>query len=400
MNYHTSVIITSHNYGRFLASAVNSVLNQTVKPKEIIVVNDASDDNTEEVASFFGDKIQYFQVNFRNAQKTRNYGLSKASGEYVVLLDADDYFRNDFLEKTQNIMQNNSKILLVYSDRENIGNADLLASIGHSSNWKTKDFNYNVLRKYNYISLPSLIRRKYFKGFDEKIRRFQDWDAWLNFLRPESAIRIPEPLFFVRFHEQNKTFTENKSIEKIKVLHKHGILGAESFDIKNILLEKLLNLKYVKNGVVFLNLSDNFDDLIIYLDNLKKCNHRFFFYLINGHAEDQKKTVQVQKYLSDSNWKYGMSNSMNSDQLLDTMKRNEFAPLYQLDYIHIINKAKIMNDMLRNNPNFMGNDMQYSCDRDLMDCISIDELDMLLFNKRGIQKFYNIRTRWIRLLGG
>lgn len=393
MNYHTSVIITSHNYGRFLASAVNSVLNQTVKPKEIIVVNDASDDNTEEVASFFGDKIQYFQVNFRNAQKTRNYGLSKASGEYVVFLDADDYFRNDFLEKTQNIMQNNSKILLVYSDRENVGNEDLLASIGHSSNWKTKDFNFNVLRKYNYISLPSLIRRKYFKGFDEKIRRFQDWDAWLNFLRPESAERIPEPLFYVRFHEQNKTFTENKSIEKIKVLYKYGILCGESFYIKNILLEILLKFKNMKIGFVFLNLSDNLDDLIVYLYNLKKCNHRIYFYLINGNAEDKEKTSKIQKYLSDSNWKHAMSNSMNSDQLLDAMKKNEFVPLYQVDYIHVVNKAKTMNDMINNNSNYMENDMKYSCDRDLMDCISIDEIDILLFNKSGIQKFYNIKTK-------
>jgi glycosyltransferase involved in cell wall biosynthesis len=393
MDYQASVIITSHNYGRFLDSAVNSVLNQTVKPKEIIVVNDASDDHTEEVASFFGDRIQYFQVNFRNAQKTRNYGLSKASGEYVVFLDADDYFRNDFLEKTQNIMKNNSKIRLVYSDRENIGTEDLLASIGHSSNWKSKDFNYNALRKYNYISLPSLIRRKYFKGFDEKIRRFQDWEAWLNFLKPKSAVRIPEPLFFVRFHEQNKTFTENKSIEKIKVLYKHGVLGGESLDIKKILLENLLKIKNVRNGFVFLNLSDNFDDLIKYLDNLKKCNHHVFFYLINGHAEDQEKTVRIEKYLSDNGWKHRISNSMNSDQLLDTMKRNEFMPLDQLDYIHVINKAKIMNDMIKNNSNYKGNDMQYSCDRDLMDCISIDELDVLLFYKRGIQKFYNIRRR-------
>ena len=393
MDDQTSVVITSHNYGRFLDSAVNSVLNQTVNPKEIIVVNDASDDNTEEVASSFGDKIQYFPVNFRNAQKSRNYGLSKASGEYVVFLDADDYFRNDFLEKTQNIMQTNSKILLVYSDRENIGNEDLLASIGQSSKWKSKNFNYNDLRKYNYISLPSLIRKKNFKGFDEKIRRFQDWEAWLNFLRPDSAVRIPEPLFYVRFHEQNKTFTEHKSIEKIKVLYKHGILGGERFDSKKMFLEKLLNLINAKNGFVFLNLSDNLDDLIIYLDSLKKCNHRLFFYMINGHAEDQGKTVQVQKYLSDKNWKYGMSKSMNSDQLLDAMKINEFMPLRQLDYIHIINKAKIMNDMLKTNVNLMKNDMQYSSDRNLMDCISIDELDVLLFNRMGIQKFYNMRKR-------
>ena len=88
-----------------------------------------------------------------------------------------------------------------------------------------------------------------------------------------------------------------------------------------------------------------------------------------------------------------MSKSMNSDQLLDAMKKNEFVPLRQLDYIHVINKAKIMNDMLKSNVNLMKNDMKYSCDRNLMDCISIDELDVLLFNRMGIQNFYNIRKR-------
>jgi glycosyltransferase involved in cell wall biosynthesis len=145
--FKTSVIITSHNYGRFLGFAIDSALRQTVKPKEVIVVDDASEDNTDEIAKSFSDKIEYFKVNFRNVAMARNFGFSKASGEYVVFLDADDYFREDFLEKTQYVMQKNSKILLVYSDRTNIGDEDAIKSINQSRNWKSKNFNYQDLKK-------------------------------------------------------------------------------------------------------------------------------------------------------------------------------------------------------------------------------------------------------------
>jgi glycosyltransferase involved in cell wall biosynthesis len=384
------VIITSHNYGRFLGSAIGSALNQTVKPKEIIVIDDASDDNTEEIAKSFDDKIQYFKVNFRNVAITRNFGFSKASGEYVVFLDADDYFRKDFLERTQYILQKNSKILLVYSDRTNIGDEDVLKSIGQSENWRTQDFDYQDLRKYNYISLPSLIRKNSFNGFDGKIKGFEDWEAWLNFLGPRSAKRIPEPLFFVRFHKRNKTFVEQKAMERLKILNKHGILNDNNIDREEKSSLNTSREGIGKNNLVFLQASDNIDDVAMLLDVLKKNDGHFVFYIVNENEEDQNKIVRMEKMLSDYGYDYRISSAMHSDTLLNSLKRDAFAPACDLDAIYIINKAGEMINRIKGNKYYFGKEFFHSGRKDLLDCESIDELDVLFLNKQGICKFFNI----------
>lgn len=219
-----SVIITCHNYGRFLNQAIDSALFQSVKPKEIIVINDASDDNTDEVARSFEDKIKYYVVDFKNAQKTRNFGLKKSSGEYVVYLDADDYLREDFLYKMQKEMENDDELLLVYSDRNHIGDEKILDSVGAKELWRSEDYSYENLMRYNYISITSLIRRDKFTGFDEDINRFQDWEAWLTLLKGGNAKRIPEPLFTVRFHGENKTIKVGGMLERVKILTKHHLI--------------------------------------------------------------------------------------------------------------------------------------------------------------------------------
>ncbi len=243
----TSVIITCHNYGKFLSECINSVIKQNLPAKEIIVVNDASDDETEKIALSYGDKIKYFSVQFRNAQKTRNYGLQKSNGEYVVFLDADDYFRYDFLQKMQTEINENDEIKLVYSDRIHIGRDDILARVGLDREWTTKDFNFEDLKKENYISLPSIIRKKEFIGFDEEINRYQDWEAWLTFLNDGKAKRIAEPLFAVRFHGNNKTLKTNGLTERIKVLIKHKYFDILASDLDACFREKeILNLEYKK----------------------------------------------------------------------------------------------------------------------------------------------------------
>jgi glycosyltransferase involved in cell wall biosynthesis len=219
----TSVVITCHNYGRYLKQSIDSVIRQTKKPLEIIVINDSSNDETEKVVTNYGDNVSYIYVDYRNVQKARNDGLKKAKGKYIVYLDADDYFRDDFIEKMEREMENDSSLSLVYSDRINFGNKDLLARLNLKEKWETSNFDYSNLIKDNYISLPSLIRREHFSGFDENINISQDWEAWLTLLKHGKAKRIAEPLFYVRIHGENKTFVMDGYTERIKILAKHKL---------------------------------------------------------------------------------------------------------------------------------------------------------------------------------
>ena len=219
----TSIVIICHNYGRFLEESINSVVSQTVPAKEIIVVNDASDDETDAVAKKFHDRISYYVVNFHNPQKTRNFGLTKATGKYVALLDADDRYAHNYIEELQSAMEKDQSLSLVYADRYNFGDEAVLQKNNIPRQWKTFDYNYTLLRCASYISICALVRREEFTGFDEQIKRGQDWDAWLTYLKGgKKAKRIPKPLFHVRFHGTNLTFQKNGFSDIMDVYRKHN----------------------------------------------------------------------------------------------------------------------------------------------------------------------------------
>lgn len=94
-----SVIIPNFNYGRFLKKTIDSVLEQTYPHIEIIVIDNGSTDNSREILERYGDRITIiFQTNLGQAV-ARNIGISSASGDFIALLDADDYWEPSKLEK-------------------------------------------------------------------------------------------------------------------------------------------------------------------------------------------------------------------------------------------------------------------------------------------------------------
>ncbi|MCX6766045.1 MAG: glycosyltransferase, partial [Candidatus Moranbacteria bacterium] len=383
-NYLTSVIITAHNYGKFLKDCIDSVLEQTVKPKEIIVVNDASNDNTDEIVKIYENKVQYFKVDFKDAQKARNFGFSKAIGEYVVFLDSDDYFYEDAIEKMQSEMESNPELNLVYSDRTNFGDETILKNINQASKWSSEKFNYGNLKTHNYIPLPSLIRRKKFKGFDERIKRFQDWDAWLTLLKNGKAKRITEPLYFARFHGKNKTFTVNKYIEKLKILHKHNIIKMARVKDKRekLILERTVNLS--KSRIIFLiSIQIDISSIKKFLYSVDKYhqNKNFLFYLIKNNQEESN-ILEITHVLERTGIEYRIVRKYNIDQVVKFVKENSIIPLYDADYLVMFRRS--------NNPdlaNFIpGKEIHalYDCEKDILSVNSLDEINALVLNKRGI----------------
>jgi glycosyltransferase involved in cell wall biosynthesis len=230
----TSVIITCHNYGQYLSWCINSVIHQTRKAKEIIVVDDNSDDITKEVAKTFAGVIRYFKVAFKNSQNARNFGLSQATGEYVLFLDADDFLDNYALETMERELYMNPHLKLVYSDKCVFGDPKLIKALNRKFYWKSPEFDIETLKYTNFISLPALIRKQNFKGFDERIQRLQDWEAWLNCLESSAdAKRVPQPLFYYRFHGENKTVKADECIARLKILVKHDLIRVVTGQMAN-----------------------------------------------------------------------------------------------------------------------------------------------------------------------
>lgn len=110
----TSVIIPCFNQGRYLAEAVNSVLNQSCVPAEIIVIDDGSTDETADVAASFGNKIEYVYQQNAGLGAARNAGIKKAKGDLIAFSDSDDYWSLDKLEKQVGFLHGAPNVDMVF----------------------------------------------------------------------------------------------------------------------------------------------------------------------------------------------------------------------------------------------------------------------------------------------
>lgn len=117
-----AIIILSHNYGRFLAEAIESALAQTVKPEEIMIVDDASTDDTADVAGQYSNRgVRYLRIEAGNTHQARRAGIMSTEAPVLCFLDADDVLPADYLEKGLPAFAD-LNVGLVHSDMELFGN--------------------------------------------------------------------------------------------------------------------------------------------------------------------------------------------------------------------------------------------------------------------------------------
>lgn len=181
-----SIIIPALNEGKTLSRTLDGIFSQTYKDIEVIYINDASTDNTDEVIKPYLDRVTYIKHEKNvDVQISRNEGIAASHGEYIFVCDADIVLQSDCFEKMLNALEQHQECSYAYS----------------SFKWEWKifksyPFDVELLKKMNYINTASLVRREHHPGFDPEIRKFQDWDVWLTMLdRGHKGIYIPEVLF-------------------------------------------------------------------------------------------------------------------------------------------------------------------------------------------------------------
>lgn len=221
-----SVIIPAYNKANLTVQTVKSVLNQTFKDIEIIVVDDGSVDDTSEKLSQFGDRIIYVYQKNKGACGARNTGIRYAQGNYLAFLDCDDLYESDKLELSVNALKQNEAIGFVYSAAFLIDNDNKTLRIYQTKQYKNIEQIFDKLLLGNFICNSTVVVRKEVIDkaglFDETIFMPADWDMWLRFSEISKGKYLDKPLTHYRvsnnyvFRNLDKAFVEERCVlEKI-----------------------------------------------------------------------------------------------------------------------------------------------------------------------------------------
>jgi len=183
-----SIIIPIYNAQKTLEQCLQSIFNQTFKNFEIIAANDGSTDDSAKILKKYQEKITIITQPNQGAAKTRNTGAKMAIGQFLIFCDADIVMKPEMLEKMLQTLEKNPEASYVYSSFK----------FGFKT-FKLWPFSAERLKEMPYIHTTSLIRKKHFPGFDENLKRLQDWDLWLTMLeRGDEGKWINEVLFAVK----------------------------------------------------------------------------------------------------------------------------------------------------------------------------------------------------------
>lgn len=182
-----SIIIPVYNHLPELKKSLESISRQTYRDFEVIIIDDGSEKGIEKEIKKekYNFSISSFHQENSGAPAARNYGFKLSKGEFVIFWDADILAQPEMLQKMHNVLTIHPEASYVYSD--------FYYGIKKMPAGK---FDAERLKKENYITTATLIRREDVVEWDESLKRFQDWDYWLALLdKNKIGIYIPEYLF-------------------------------------------------------------------------------------------------------------------------------------------------------------------------------------------------------------
>ncbi len=224
-----SVVIPCYNQGQYLDEAVDSVLAQTYRDFEIIIVNDGSTDEftCRLLAAYRRPQTRIVATANQGLAAARNTGIGASLGEYILPLDADDRIGPDYLGKAVGVLEENPEIGIVYCLGELFG-----ARTGVIS---APDFSVGKMLLSNLIFASALFRRDDWEkagGYNPNMRYgCEDWDFWLSLIELRRKVfRIPEVLFFYRIKDvsMNAVMDAEKRLEMhLQLMKNHPALFIE-----------------------------------------------------------------------------------------------------------------------------------------------------------------------------
>ena len=240
-----SVVIPTYNREKTIKKAVDSVLSQTYKDIELIVVDDCSNDKTGEIISKINDvRLRYIRLEKNSgANYARNIGIFEANGEYVAFQDSDDVWRKEKLERELKYLVENDcdvvfcSMLQHHNDRKDIRFPRINDS--DKKNLARRVLFGNIMSTQTILAKKELIKRE---KFDNSLERFQDWDLAIRLLNKYNVEFLDKVLVDVYVGEDSISKSSTKAVKSLsKIIDKYPEL-LESKSVNDYL--RLYLLKY------------------------------------------------------------------------------------------------------------------------------------------------------------
>lgn len=212
-----SIIIPTYNCALYIAETITSVLNQSFKDIELIVVDDGSTDATRDIVASFGQPVRLVTQANAGVCVARNRGISEAAGKYICLMDHDDYWFPHKLARQVSILEQQPETGVVYSSfilwhrDESTGqfpspdsfdlNTYLDDTVPQFSGWIYHQFLIDCWM----LTSTAMFRAEIFDQcglFDESLPYSEDWDLWLRISRSYPFVQLRRPTTLYRQHAQ------------------------------------------------------------------------------------------------------------------------------------------------------------------------------------------------------
>ena len=285
-----SVIVPTYNCATYLPDAIDSVLAQTFKDFEIIIVDDGSTDNTREVVKKYGLQIKYIYQENKGPSAARNLGIQSSNGQYIAFLDSDDIWLPQKLELQMNEFLKSPSTGLVTCGRYNIDSngalQECLCDISYISRTKALDLflTKNILHGGNS---QVVIKRECLDKvglFDEELHVAEDWDLWLKICKQYDFKGLNKPLVKIRIRENSQSSYGDKNLKnELKYLDR--IFADSVFKRRWIIKRKAYSYRYFSASWAFYKSGD-----------FEKAKH----YILKSMC------LYPFKLLPDKFWRYGL----------------------------------------------------------------------------------------------
>ncbi len=239
-----SVVIPSYNRAHTLGRAIESVMQQTLRAFELIVVDDGSTDNTRElVRSRPG--IRYLRQDNQGVSAARNTGIRHATGDWIAFLDSDDEWLLNKLELQNRLIEENSGYRLCHGNEIWIRNGKPLRQL--SKHRKQGGWIFNQCLPLCVISPSAALIRKdlleQVQYFDARLPVCEDYDMWLKICAKEPVLYVEEPVlrkFGGHTDQLSKKFwgMDRFRITALQNILQSGVLTSEQFASASAMLRK------------------------------------------------------------------------------------------------------------------------------------------------------------------